>query len=391
MRTTGDGTVDVIVVGAGPAGLAVSAELTRRGSRPLVLERGDAVGQRWRERYDRLHLHTVRGYSGLPGTPLPRDLGRFVAAEAFARYLQDYARRHAIDVRLRTGVAGVESRSTREGARWAVHLDSGEHLTARTLVIATGRAAQPLTPAWPGSEEFAGDVLHSSGYRNPAAFSGRRMLVVGAGNSGGEIAADLSEAGASSVDLSVRTPPHIVRREIGPFWSSQQSGILLERLPTHVLDVVARVQDRLTMPDLTGSGLPRPRVGLATRIRRDGVVPLQDVGLVSALRSGAVRVRPELVALHPGGARFRDGTAGCYDTIIAATGFTPSLSALVRDAALLDARGLPCTSGGRPAAPGIYFIGYSITLSGALHDISTEARLAARTIARDQHQPRTPR
>jgi putative flavoprotein involved in K+ transport len=383
-----DGDVlDVVVVGAGAAGLAAAAELTRRGKAPVVLESSGAVGQRWRERYDRLHLHTVRRHSGLPGTPIPREAGRFVAAVDFARYLEDYSRRHAIDVRLRSEVAAVGPAEPLAGARWNLALASGTGLKVRTVVIATGRAAQPVVPSWPGSEAFAGRLLHSSDYRNARAFVGRRVLVVGAGNSGGEIAVDLAESGASWVDLAVRTPPHIVRREIGRFWSSQQSGILLGRLPTGVLDAVSALQTRLTIPDLTSEGLPRPRVGLATRLLRDGVIPLQDVGLIAAIRRGVVHVRPAVIALQPEGADFSDGTTGTYDAIVAATGFASGLETLIANRAVLTAGGLPRTIGGRPAAPGLYFVGYSITLGGALRDAGADARRVALAIAREDAAP----
>lgn len=375
--------LDVVVVGAGAAGLAAAAELKRRGKAPVVLERSGAVGQRWRERYDRLHLHTVRRHSGLPGTPIPRDFGRFVAAVDFARYLEDYSRRHAVEVRLRTEVTAVEPAGPGSDARWALTLGSGERLAVHTVVVATGRAAQPVLPTWPGSEDFAGRLLHSNDYRSGQSFVAERVLVVGAGNSGGEIAVDLAECGASSVDLAVRTPPHIVRREIGPFWSSQQSGILLGKLPAPLLDPIAALQARLTIPDLASSGLRRPRVGLATRVLRDGVVPLQDVGLVAAVRSGAVRVRPAVTALRRDGAVFSDGATGSYDAIIAATGFASGLDALISDPALLTPEGLPRGVGGRPAAPGLYFTGYSITLGGALRDAGADARRTAGAVVRE--------
>ena len=380
-------TLDVVVIGAGAAGLAAAAELTRRGRAPLVLDDRDAVGERWRERYDRLHLHTVRRHSGLPGMSIPRESGRFVAAVDFARYLDDFSRRHSIEVRLRTEVAAVEPAERGSAGRWTLTLASGEHLSVRTAIVATGRAAQPVIPSWPGRQTFAGRLMHSNDYRNAGDVVGERVLVIGAGNSGSEIAVDLAESRSSSVDLAVRTPPHVVRRDFGRLWSSQQSGILLGRLPVRLLDAVSALQARLTIPDLEKEGLARPESGLASRLLRDGVVPLQDVGLLAAVRSGAVRVRPAVSALRSDGVAFSDGTAGLYDSIVAATGFATGLEALIACPGLLTAEGLPRTHGGRAAAPGLYFVGYSVTFGGAIRDAGIEARRVSRTIAREAARP----
>ncbi|MGI3779239.1 MAG: flavin-containing monooxygenase [Janthinobacterium lividum] len=383
---------DVVVIGAGTAGLAAAAELGRHGMTPLLLDRGSRVGQVWRSRYARLHLHTVRRHSALPRLRVPRRYGRFVAAADFADYLELYAAKHGLAVRFHTGVhriSPVAGSATETGARWLIETsagalgESGGMVEARTVVVATGRLSKPVTPDWPHLAEFEGRFLLGGDYRRGDDFAGRRVLVVGAGNSGGEIAVDLAESGARSVDLAVRTPPHIVRREMGRFWSSQQSGILFGRLPTPLLDLVGRIQVGLSVPDLTPYGLPRPQVGIATRLRRDGVVPLQDVGLIDAVRSGTVRVRPAVSDLTATGARFVDSTTAQYDAIVAAVGYRPALaSTLTRE--LLDARGLPRVSGGPAAAPGLYFTGYTLSISGTVRDAGIEARRVVRTIT---HEP----
>ncbi len=158
-------TESVVIVGAGAAGLATAASLARRGIRPVVLDRGARVGQSWAERYDRLHLHTARVQSQLPGLRIPRAAGPWVSRDDFVAYLQRYAAHHRIDVRFGVTVDAV--RPVPEGHRVA-GTDGGAELdvTARHVVLATGLNRVPRFPDWPGANSFTGEVLHACAYRN---------------------------------------------------------------------------------------------------------------------------------------------------------------------------------------------------------------------------------
>src|SRR3954447_8079503 len=200
---------EVLVVGAGPAGVAGAACLRRRGVDVLVVDRGGAVGDSWRRRYDRLHLHTPRVQSALPGLRIPRRFGRWVAKDDMAEYLRLYADHHGIAPRF-----GVEvTRLERDGEGWKAET-GGEPLSARQVVLASGYNREPVLPDWPGQDTFRGELLHASRYSGPERFRGRDVLVVGAGNTGAEIAADLAESGAARVRLAVRTPPNLVPRQL---------------------------------------------------------------------------------------------------------------------------------------------------------------------------------
>ena len=238
----------MLVVGAGPAGLAVAGCLVTRGVPTAVLDAGAAVGDSWRQRYDRLHLHTPRIQSGLPGLRPPRSAGRFLAKDDYAAYLAGYARRHGLEPEL--GV--IAQRVDRTGDGYTVSTDAGTR-GAATVVVATGYQRVPVVPDWPGAEQFGGELLHSSGYRSPAPYRGKRVLVVGTGNSGAEIAADLAEQGAGEVWLSCRTPPHVIRRETGPI-PTTILGIPNQYLPARLVDPVSRRLARLTAPDLAPFG-----------------------------------------------------------------------------------------------------------------------------------------
>jgi cation diffusion facilitator CzcD-associated flavoprotein CzcO len=367
------------VIGGGPAGLAMAGALRLRGLDAVVLEAGALVGSSWRHHYDRLHLHTIRSLSGLPGLSIPRGCGRYVARLDLVRYLEQYAMHFDLEVHPGVRVTGLEPVGPRrpDGARWRVTTDSGAELHARTVIVATGHNHTPRLLDQPGSGTFRGPILHASDYRDGSPFRGRDVLVVGTGNTGAEIAVDLAEHGAKRVRIAVRTPPHLVRRDVGPV-PNQVMGVLVRRLPDPLVDRIAAIQVRLSVPDLSPFGLPRPPPDLATRIRRDGSIPTQDVGLIDAVRSGRVEPVPAILRFEEGAVRLADGSLIRPDAVIAATGYRRGLESMVGGLGVLDESGRPVRRGGRPAAPGLYFLGYSIVISGALREIGIEARRIAR-------------
>jgi putative flavoprotein involved in K+ transport len=370
---------DVLVVGAGPAGLATAACLKRRGVRSVVLDRGERVGDSWRARYDRLHLHTPRTQSGLPGLPIPRRFGRWVSRDDFVRYLAGYARFHGIEPRFRTEVR----RLGRDSDRWRAATPDGEVVT-RQVVVATGYNNIPKLPAWPGRDGFRGELVHASAYRRPDPYVGRDVLVVGTGNTGAEIAAELADSGAARVRLAVRTPPNLIPREIGPV-PTTLLGIGQDHLPARLVDPVNSVVQRLTIGDLTPHGLPRPRQGVAAQLRATDVVPIIDVGIVEQLRKGRVEPVAAVAGFDGDEVVLADGTRIAPTVVIAATGYARGLEPLVGHLGVLDGQGRPRAAAARfwPAAPALRFVGMSNPQKGLLLQINVDARLAARAIVRE--------
>jgi putative flavoprotein involved in K+ transport len=372
-------TPDAIVIGAGPGGLAAAAALRTRGVRTLVVERAEQVGSSWRGHYDRLHLHTTRRLSALPGLRIPRAYGRWVGRDDVVRYLEQYAAHHALDVT--TGIA--VDRVQRTDGGWELPATGGRVLAAPVVVVATGHNHTPYLPDWQGRDGFSGDLVHAASYRNAAPYAGRDVLVVGAGNSGAEIAVDLAEGGASRVRLAVRTPPHIIRRSTAG-WPAQANGILVRRLPPSLVDRVAPRLERLSVPDLSEYGLPRPQQGLYARVL-DGAIPVQDVGLIAAVRSRRVEVVAAVEGFAEGEVRLADGTRIAPDAVVAATGYRRGLEPLVGHLGVLDGRGRPVTHGGRaaPGAPGLYFTGFTNPISGMFREMAIDAVKIAKAIAKD--------
>jgi putative flavoprotein involved in K+ transport len=370
---TASETVSVCVIGGGAAGLASAATLRRAGVDVTVLER-DEVGSAWEGRYDCLHLHTVRWLSGLPGYGIPRSFGKWPSRDAVVAYLRAYANRNGLDVRTGAPVERIE----RDDGGWVV-LREGGRIRARRVVVATGYSNVPFLPEWPGT--FRGDLVHSSDYRNGDPYRGGRVLVVGAGNSGAEIALDVARARASQVLLSVRTPPAVVRRDtLGV--PSQLLGVASARLPAGAVDRIAAALRRVAFGDLSAVGLPAPDRPYTEFLRRR-VIPIVDVGLVAAVKEHEVTVVAALERFVDGKPVLADGRAVDVDAVIAATGFRTGLEPLVGHLGVLDEAGVPLVHGAdeHPSAPGLHFVGYLVTLGGTLRLIGKQAERLAQVAA----------
>ncbi|NEB75027.1 NAD(P)/FAD-dependent oxidoreductase [Streptomyces sp. SID14478] len=371
----------VYVVGGGPGGLAAAARLKAHGVRAVVLEKSDRVAASWRGHYDRLHLHTTRRLSGLPGLPIPRRFGRWVARDDVIRYLEKYAEYH--DLEVVTGVEVTRIDRAPDGDGWVLRATGGRELTAAAVVVATGHNHTPRLPDWPGASSYTGKLLHASEYRNPAPYAGQDVLVVGVGNTGAEIAVDLAQGGAARVRLAVRTAPHIVRRsQLG--WPAQLTGILCRRLPVRLVDRLAGPLGRLSVPDLSAQGLPRPDTGLYSRVRQ-GSIPVQDVGLIAAVRTGKVRPVAAVDSFDGAEVVLADGTRITPDAVIAATGYRQGLESLVGHLGVLEpATGRPRPHGARTSAsaPGLYFSGYTNPISGMFRELALDAERIGKALAK---------
>ncbi|MGW1773188.1 flavin-containing monooxygenase [Streptomyces sp. NPDC002104] len=374
----------VYVIGAGPGGLAVAAALRARGVRAVVVEKSESVGASWRRHYDRLHLHTTRRLSALPGLAIPRRFGRWVARENVVRYLEKYAEFHELEIATGIEVTRLEPSTDphHTAPGWTLHATGGRVMAARAVVVATGFNHTPFVPDWPGRGTYEGPLAHAAEYRNPAPYAGQDVLVVGVGNTGAEIAVDLAEGGASRVRLAVRTAPHILRRSTAG-WPSQRTGILVRRLPVRLVDRLGAIVGRVSVPDLSAYGLPRPATGLYSRVRQ-GAIPIQDVGLIDAVRTG--RVEPVAAVESFDGAEvvLADGSRITPDAVIAATGYRRALEGLVGGLGVLDDRGRPRVHGAKtpPSAPGLYFTGFTNPISGNLRELALDAEKIAKRIAR---------
>jgi hypothetical protein len=365
---------DILVIGAGPAGLATSACLRRQGLGHVVLEREARMVNAWHRHYDRLHLHTTKSYSGLPMMPWPRAAPRYPAREQVAQYLHAYAEEHHVAPRL-----GVTAHAVRRrGDRFTVNTSAGV-MTPRRVVMATGYNAVPKLPSIPGQESFHGSAIHAGVYKNAAPYEGKRTLVVGCGNSGAEIALDLAEHGVD-VAMVVRGPVHVVPRDMFGR-PTQHTNILLSYLPLGLRDAIAMATIGWVVGDLSQWGIVRPATGPNRMIEESGRIPLLDIGTVAMIKQGKIRVLPAVQEILPDRVRFAGDIQHSFEAIIFATGYTADLDKVIEGfETIADARGRPDRFGEESAIPGLYFVGFKNPPTGALREIAREAPRVALSI-----------
>jgi cation diffusion facilitator CzcD-associated flavoprotein CzcO len=378
MTTEARNLFDAIVIGAGPSGLAVTRELRHRhGIKALILDRAGAPAISWRTRYDNFRLNTTGFLSHLPGQRIPVAAGRWPTREDMVAYFDSYVERQNISLRFECEVNRVDR--TADG--WQLDTSAGE-IHAPAVVLATGNYRTPVIPAWPGLNDFTGEVTHSAGFRNARPYRNRDVLVVGAGNSAADIAVQLADDDANRIWLAVRTPPHLVRRALGPI----PSDVFLElsaRIPASVVDpLIARTHRLVWGTDLSVYGFQRPPLGLKATVEQRGRIPTFADELVAAVRAGRIEVVPAVKAVGPSCVTLADGSSVAPDVIIAATGFSPDLDDLVGHLGVLDDRGNPRGGFSGHLGDGLFTIGYGIPPNSPLRSIRRHATRLARDIAR---------
>ncbi|MFI6182195.1 ArsO family NAD(P)H-dependent flavin-containing monooxygenase [Nonomuraea sp. NPDC051191] len=329
---------DVVVIGAGQAGLAAGYYLRRAGVDFVILDAGQAPGGAWQHARPSLRLFSPAQYGSLPGRmmPIPADGGYPDAAHVVA-YLTDYERRYRLPIVRPAAVRAVR----RAGPRLAVDSSAGTW-HARVVVSATGTWWRPYVPHYPGIGDFRGEQLHTAGYRGPGPFRGRRVLVVGGGNSAAQILAELSQVGQTT--WATLRPPRLLPDEI--------DGRALFDLAT-----------RRHRAALTGQNA-------------ESIADLGDIVAVAPVREardrGALKAEPMFSRITPDGVAWADGSTAAYDVIVWCTGFRPALAHLA-PLRLRGPGGAIPTDGTRALAePRLHLLGYgdwtgpaSATLIGA--------------------------
>ncbi|MGW4463884.1 flavin-containing monooxygenase [Micromonospora sp. NPDC004704] len=378
----------VAVIGAGPAGLATLKALADRGVPAVAFDAGTQVGGLWvygaphSSAYRTLHLNTSRTRTEFADLPMPTDWPDYPDHVRVAGYLHDYARRFGLldAVRLRHTVTDV----ARVGEGWRVTTtgpDGASTVDVEAVVVANGHNSRPRlpSPAHPGTPA-AGPVqpaaqLHSHDYRDPEQLAGRRVLVVGGGNSAMDIAVDASHVAASTL-LSLRRGVWIVPKHLLGRPSDTLNGALAKRLPWRLRQRISQTVLRLSVGRPEKYGLPAPRHGFL----QDH--PTLSDSLLSRISHGEIGVRPAIDRLDGDRVRFTDGTTDGIDLVVWCTGYDIHLPFL--DPALLGdgADRLPLFRHVfHQQAPGLMFVGLTQSTGSALPVVEAQARLVAAHLA----------
>lgn len=378
---------DVVIVGAGPAGLSLAWSLKRLGISPRVFEKTAMVGDVWRNHYEGLTLNTGRHFSRLTGDRIPASAGRWPTRDDMVRLLSSYPERGNFSVETGVEVTGV--RLDNSAGLWEIGLCDRAPVQTRIVALAVGMSRLPTVPRWPGLDTFRGSLIHSSEFRRAADYAGKSVLVVGSGNSGAEIASRLAEH--ADVTISIRTPPHILPRSVLGV-PLAAIGAVLRRLPAAWADGLLDILQRIFVGDLSSFGLPRQDAGVSRKFAKSHVTPTLYPQFARDVRNARIKVVGAVDSFDGNVVLVeeRAGSAGGQkialrpDLVVAATGFRSGLADIVS----VPGQDLPpdWPGGAGDAAadlPHLHLIGQQNPLSGQLNEIRIEAERIAHTIKND--------
>jgi hypothetical protein len=337
----------VVIIGAGASGLSAGALLHRAGIPYVVLEKNADVGHSWQKRYERLHLHTDKFVSGLPYLDWPSFAPLFPSRMDVVAYLQGYWRILGLNVRFNTVVASL----AREGSEWRVELESGEEIRAPFVIVASGQSSVPKTEQLPEERGYKGVVMHSSTFGGAAQYADKRVLVIGIGNSGQEIAVDLVENGAASVDVAVRSPVVWGTRDVVPDRLPFGEVVLAiggAFMPIWLLDYIASLNKTPLPPGVVKKENAKVFTGIA-QCRP----PILDIGLLSLAHERKVKL------IQPP----KDWAA--YDVVVKAIGYTTDTINGSLDS-FFDAAGMP------KERDGLVFVGWN-DFAGRIRHMTLDA------------------
>ncbi|KAJ8446483.1 hypothetical protein Cgig2_028450 [Carnegiea gigantea] len=374
-----------VIVGAGPSGLAVAACLKEKGVPSMVLERSNCIASLWQlKTYDRLRLHLPKKFCELPLMPFPPHFPTYPSKAQFIEYLEEYARKFDINPvfnetveqaafdqtlglwRVTTsrntdsnrtdypGPAGLENKET------ATTTTTTEYV-CRWLVVATGENAEVVVPGLEGMEEFGGPIVHTSMYKSGEKFRGKRVLVVGCGNSGMEVCLDLCHHDAVP-SIVVRDKVHILPREMLGRSTFGLSMWLLKWLSITWVDRLLLIIAWLILGDTSKLGLIRPKMGPLQLKNLAGKTPVLDVGTFDKIKSGDIKVCPSIKRLMHHAVEFVDGRVEIYDAIILATGYKSNVPSWLKERAMFSEEdGLPRRPfpNGWKGDDGLYAVGFT--------------------------------
>jgi len=368
-----------LIIGASISGLACAASFQKRGINYLVIEKEGQIASPWRNHYERLHLHTSKHFSTLPFRKYGRTIPRYPSRLQVLDYLENY--KAAFDI---SPIYNSEAVSVKkESGQWITETRQ-RIIRSKYLVMATGPYGKPRTIGFKGMEGFPGKIIHSSQYKTGSEFKGKKVLVVGFGNSGCEIAIDLHEQGAFP-SMAVRSAVSVVPRDVLGIpvldWS-----FLLKNLPPRLADQITAPLMNLLIGDLRKLGLRKAPYGPLECIQRNARVPVLDIGTIRLIRQGHVKIFENIDFINGQNVHFIDGSSYPFDAIVAAIGYYRDYADFlhVEEDRFEDLK-LPVGKQKLFGKDGLYFCGYWISPTGQIREIAKDAQKIAADIAKEEN------
>ncbi|GLU07846.1 hypothetical protein SLE2022_247860 [Rubroshorea leprosula] len=365
-----------VIVGAGPSGLATAACLREQGVPFVVLERSECVASLWQKRtYDRLKLHLPKQFCQLPKLPFPEDYPEYPTKRQFIEYLESYARHFEINPRFNECVQCARYDET--SGFWRVKTISNSNSTkteveyiCRWLVVATGENAECVMPEISGLNEFGGQVLHACDYKSGQKFRGKKVLVVGCGNSGMELSLDLCNHNAQP-SMVVRSSVHVLPKDILGKSTFELAVLMMKWLPLWLVDKLLLFLAWLVLGNIEKFGLERPSVGPLELKNTKGKTPVLDIGALEKIRSGDINVVPGIKRFYPGQVELVNGEILEVDAVLLATGYHSNVPYWLQEGEFFSKNGFPKAPfpHGWKGNAGLYAVGLTRRgLSGASLD-----------------------
>ncbi|CAL1359516.1 unnamed protein product [Linum trigynum] len=357
-----------LIVGAGPSGLATAACLKARGVPSLIVERADCIASLWQHKtYDRLRLHLPKQCCQLPLMPFPTDFPTYPTKQQFLGYLESYRTRFGLEPVFNSAVETAEF--DRRWEVWRVKTVVAT-TTARPqeveyvcqwLVVATGENAEAVVPELDGIEAFRGPVVHTSSYRSGEGFAGKKVLVVGCGNSGMEVCLDLCNYKART-SLVVRDSVHVLPQQMLGTSTFGLSMWLTKWFSIRAVDRFLLLMSRLMLGDTARLGLTRPKLGPLELKGLTGKTPVLDVGTLAKIRSGHIKVRRGIKRITHQAVEFVDGRVENFDAIVLATGYKSNVPTWLKEREMFSEKdGLPRRAfpNGWKGENGLFAVGFT--------------------------------
>ncbi|KAM3267587.1 putative indole-3-pyruvate monooxygenase YUCCA8 [Capsicum chacoense] len=362
-----------VIVGAGPSGLAVGACLKEQGIPFVILEKSDCIASLWQKRtYDRLKLHLPKQFCQLPKFPFPQHYPEYPTKKQFIDYLESYARKFDINPMFNECVQFAKY--DKSCKLWRVKTISSSGLEVeyicQWLVVATGENAQKVVPNIEGLKEFGGEVIHACDYKSGEKFSGKKVLVVGCGNSGMEVSLDLCNHNAQP-SLVCRSSVHVLPREIFGKSIFELAMFMMKWLPLWLVDKILLILTWFILGNIEKYGLKRPKIGPLELKNTQGKTPVLDIGALERIRSRKINVVPGINKFSCGTVELVTGEKLKIDSVVLATGYCSNVPFWLKESEFFAKNGFPkapfpnCWKG----KYGLYAVGFTRRgLAGASSD-----------------------